>query len=155
MTETTDIAVIKVLIQGQAETAKRIEENLKEWRQENRDQITALRQETEKELDTQRDNNKANFAALEVALKTKVDHADLQANQDKSDERWTEVKAMIETKADKRSELIVYGFIAMILMAFAGLVISDYVNKPAPVPIVQHVPAPPVPAQTVTVERPS
>lgn len=149
------IAELLANVTNQTKSLDRIEGDLKEWRSEMRQSIADHAKVVDDKLKHDRGNNATKFEALERQINLKADLSDLADNQAKSDERWVEAKAMIETKADKRSELIVYGFIVMILMAFAGLVISDYVNKPAPTPVVQHVQAPPPITSTVTVQRPA
>lgn len=150
-----EIGKLVAHVTNQTKSLDRIEGDLKEWRTEMRQSIADHAKVVDDKLKHDRGNNAAKFEGLERKIDLKADITDLAENQAKSDERWVEVKAMIDQKADKRSELIVYGFILMILVAFAGLVISDYVNKPAPTPIVQHVAAPPPITSTVTVQRPA
>lgn len=122
-----DIEVIKTLIGVQADTAKRIEDNLKEWRQENRDQIAALRLETEKELDHQKRNNAQMIQTLETktgkaieSLEGKITKA-LDENQAESDTRWEKLETMF---AGKWVELTVKGVCVSFGLAIVGVIVK-------------------------------
>lgn len=91
------------------------------------------------------------FAALVKEMATK---ADLATNAEKSDERYGLINARIDAKADKLTQTVVMGFIALILTAFGGKIVADYIHdRSEPRPYVQqHVAAPPAMTSTVTVQ---
>jgi hypothetical protein len=103
-------ARLETLLGAQADTSKRIEESIKEYRDE-----------TKEALKHDRANNAAKFDAIERTMDDKVTKADLAANQKQSDDRYDELR---RSYAGKWTEKVLAAIGMAIVMGFFGVLIK-------------------------------